>query len=93
MVTRIGGDEFVVILHTSAAKPMQEAEVVAKRIIDKINQPFLIGGEIVQVGCSVGAAVWSPETQDTSEILRLADDALYISKRSGKNRITFETAV
>lgn len=93
MVTRIGGDEFVVILHTSAAKPMQEAEVVAKRIIDKINQPFLISGEIVQVGCSVGAAVWSPETQDTSEILRLADDALYISKRSGKNRITFETAV
>lgn len=72
---------------------MQEAEVAAKRIIDKINQPFLIDGEIVQVGCSVGAAVWSPETQDTSEILRLADDALYISKRSGKNRITFETAV
>ncbi|MFD1774987.1 sensor domain-containing diguanylate cyclase [Paenibacillus rhizophilus] len=93
MVTRVGGDEFVIILHTSAAKPMQEAEVVAKRIIDKINQPFLIDGEIVHVGCSVGAAVWSPETQDTSEILRLADDALYISKRSGKNRITFETAV
>ncbi|QWU13609.1 diguanylate cyclase (GGDEF) domain-containing protein [Paenibacillus sophorae] len=93
MITRIGGDEFVVILHTSAAKPMQEAEVVAKRIIDKINQPFVIDGEIVHVGCSIGAAVWSPENQDTSEILRLADDAHYISKRSGKNRITFETAV
>ncbi|WP_025688313.1 sensor domain-containing diguanylate cyclase [Paenibacillus zanthoxyli] len=93
MITRIGGDEFVVILHTSAAKPMQEAEAVAKRIIDKINQPFLIDGEFVHVGCSIGAAVWSPENQDTSEILRLADDAYYISKRSGKNRITFETAV
>ncbi|AIQ12796.1 sensor domain-containing diguanylate cyclase [Paenibacillus durus] len=93
MITRIGGDEFVVILHTSAAKPMQEAEAVAKRIIDKINQPFLIDGEFVHVGCSIGAAVWSPENQDTSEIMRLADDAYYISKRSGKNRITFETAV
>lgn len=93
MVTRIGGDEFVVVLHTSAIKPMQEAEVVANRIIDKINQPYLIEGEVVHVGCSVGAAVWSPENSDTSEILRLADEALYISKRSGKNRITFETAV
>ncbi|MNB76331.1 Cyclic di-GMP phosphodiesterase Gmr [compost metagenome] len=93
MVTRLGGDEFVIILHTSALRPMQEAEAVAKRIIDKINQPYLIDGQIVHVGCSVGAAVWSPESQDTSEILRLADEALYISKRSGKNRITFEKAV
>ncbi|MDQ0195660.1 sensor domain-containing diguanylate cyclase [Paenibacillus wynnii] len=93
IVTRIGGDEFVVILHTSAKKAMQEAEVVAKRIINKINEPFHIDGERIIVGCNVGAAVWSPESQDTSETLRLADEALYISKRSGKNRITFETAV
>ncbi|WP_379136494.1 diguanylate cyclase domain-containing protein [Paenibacillus sp. sgz500958] len=93
IVTRIGGDEFVIILNTSAAKAMLEAEVVAKRIINTINLPFEIDGEVISVGCSVGAAVWSPETQDTSEILRLADEALYISKRSGKNRITFETAV
>ncbi|KGE16902.1 diguanylate cyclase [Paenibacillus wynnii] len=93
IVTRIGGDEFVVILHTSAVKAMQEAEVVAKRIINKINEPFYIEDKRINVGCSVGAAVWSPESQDTSETLRLADEALYISKRSGKNRITFETAV
>lgn len=93
IVTRIGGDEFVVILHTSAVKAMLEAEVVAKRIINTINIPFEIDGETIHVGCSVGAAVWSPDCQDTSETLRLADEALYISKRSGKNRITFETAV
>lgn len=93
IVTRIGGNEFVVILHTSSVKAMQEAEVVAKRIINKINEPFNIEGERINIGCSVGAAVWSPDSQDTSETLRLADEALYISKRSGKNRITFETAV
>lgn len=93
IVTRIGGDEFVIILHTSSNKAMQEAEIVAKRIIDKINIPFHIHDEIVQISCGVGAAVWSPDCQDTSETLRLADEALYISKRSGKNRITFETAV
>ncbi|ASA21265.1 sensor domain-containing diguanylate cyclase [Paenibacillus donghaensis] len=94
IVARFGGDEFVVVLHTSAAKAMQEAEVVAARIIGRINQPILIGGEQVHVGCSVGAAVWQPDgpDADTKETMRLADEALYISKRSGKNRITFEAA-
>lgn len=92
IVARLGGDEFVIILNTSAGKPMKEAEVVASRIISKINQPILIKGEELRVGCSVGAAVWSPDGGDTVETLRLADEALYISKRSGKNRITFEAA-
>ncbi|MBP2112528.1 sensor domain-containing diguanylate cyclase [Paenibacillus silagei] len=92
IVARLGGDEFVIILNTSAGKPMKEAEVVASRIISKINQPILIKGEELRVGCSVGAAVWTPDGGDTIETLRLADEALYISKRSGKNRITFEAA-
>ncbi|OKP98105.1 diguanylate cyclase domain-containing protein [Paenibacillus sp. P46E] len=92
IVARLGGDEFVVILHTSAIKPMQEAEIVASRIISKINLPIIIQDENIHVGCSVGAAVWYPDGADTIETLRLADEALYISKRSGKNRITFEAA-
>lgn len=92
IVARLGGNEFVVILKTSANKPMQDAEVVAKRIINIINLPFVIDGKNVQIGCSVGAAVWSSEVSDPNETLRLANEALYISKRSGKNQITFETA-
>lgn len=92
IVARLGGDEFVIILNTSASKPMQESEVVAARIISKVNLPVVIGGDTIQVGCSVGAAVWTPDCLDTAETLRLADEALYISKRSGKNRITFEAA-
>ncbi|MGN7763832.1 diguanylate cyclase domain-containing protein [Paenibacillus sp. 22594] len=64
---------------------------MASRIINKINLP-IIQGENIHVGCSVGAAVWSPDGADTIKTLRLADEALYISKRSGKNRITFEAA-
>lgn len=93
IVARLGGDEFVIILNTSAGKPMKEAEIVASRIISKINLPIVIRGENLHVGCSVGAAVWTPDGgSDTVETLRLADEALYISKRSGKNRITFEAA-
>lgn len=93
IVVRLGGDEFVIILNTSAGKPMKEAEIVASRIISKINLPIVIRGENLHVGCSVGAAVWTPDGgSDIVETLRLADEALYISKRSGKNRITFEAA-
>lgn len=92
IVARLGGDEFVIILHTSANKPMQEAEIVAARIISKINLPVSIGGDNIHVGCSIGAAVWTEGGSDSVETLRLADEALYISKRSGKNRITFEAA-
>lgn len=90
LVARLGGDEFVVILHTTSIKPAQEAEIVAKRIIARLNEPFEVEGHAITVGCSIGAAVWSPDGPDPSECLRLADDALYLSKRSGKNRMTFE---
>ncbi|WP_150268267.1 sensor domain-containing diguanylate cyclase [Paenibacillus tepidiphilus] len=92
IVARIGGDEFVVVLNTTANKPAFEAEVVAARIISKLNLPIEIGEATAHVGCSVGAAIWTPEGPEPEEILRLADEALYISKRSGKNRITFEAA-
>lgn len=92
IVARVGGNEFIVILKTSANKPMQDAEVVAERIINIINLPLVIDGETVQIGCSVGAAVWCPDESDPEETLRLANEALYISKRNGKNQITFETA-
>ncbi|MBT2292584.1 GGDEF domain-containing protein [Paenibacillus albidus] len=92
IVARLGGDQFVVVLHTSAAKPMHEAEAVASRIISHINLPVDIHGQTVSVGCSVGAAVWSSQGHTIKETLQLADEALYISKRSGKNRITFEAA-
>ncbi|WP_019911247.1 sensor domain-containing diguanylate cyclase [Paenibacillus sp. HW567] len=92
IVARLGGDEFIVVLNTSASKPAHEAEIVASRIISKINLPIVIRGENIHVGCSVGAAIWSPDGADTDETLRLADEALYISKRSGKNQITFEAA-
>ncbi|MFE4711552.1 hypothetical protein ACFRAM_11820 [Paenibacillus sp. NPDC056722] len=45
----------------------------------------------MNVGCIIGAAVWNAESgQDTRETMRLANEALYISKRTGKNRIAFE---
>ena len=52
-------------------------------------KPFDIKGNIVKIGCSIGGAVWPSDGIDTTEVVRLADEALYISKRTGKNKTTF----
>ncbi|MBC9784052.1 diguanylate cyclase [Heliobacterium chlorum] len=61
------------------------------RIIKELNQPFVIEGHTVNVGCSIGGDIWTGE-QDIHEILKKADEALYSSKRGGKNRATFYNA-
>lgn len=89
IAARLGGDEFLAILNTSADRAEEEAAVVAARLIDTLNQAFVLDGRIVRIGCSIGAAVWPRDSRDPIAIVRLADEALYASKRAGKNRLTF----
>ncbi|MFB9329834.1 diguanylate cyclase domain-containing protein [Paenibacillus aurantiacus] len=89
IAARLGGDEFLAILNTSAVGAEQEAAAVAARLIETLNQAFVLDGRIVRIGCSIGAAVWPLDSRDPIEIVRLADEALYASKRAGKNRLTF----
>ncbi len=84
-VIRIGADEFVII-HTAGEQPMA-AEAVAKRIVELIGQPFLIGGQPVNVGASIGIAALNQGTDDKSELLKHADLALYAAKCAGRGNI------
>ncbi|WP_255298341.1 diguanylate cyclase domain-containing protein [Brevibacillus dissolubilis] len=86
---RLGGDEFLVVLFTSAANPVQEAAVTAEKIIASLNQPFDLANQQLHVGCSVGGAVWPTNDQEPIAVIRYADEALYVSKRTGKNKVTF----
>jgi diguanylate cyclase (GGDEF)-like protein len=88
-VFRIGGDEFMLVLFTSAETPTQDASAVAEKVIESLNHPFDLVNEQLQVGCSIGAAVWEDEKAAPIEIIRCADEALYTSKRTGKNKVTF----
>ncbi|MBW7473163.1 sensor domain-containing diguanylate cyclase [Paenibacillus oenotherae] len=89
IVSRLGGDEFVAILHTSREQAVQEGLRIADEIIRHLNEPFVIEGQEIQIGCSVGGSVWPTDGEDPIATMRLADAALYASKRAGKNRTTF----
>ena len=88
LVARMGGDEFVIVL-LSDTNPTEKGRKVGERIISKINKPYMIDGEAVSVGCSIGGAVWATGNGGVSEVIRKADEALYEVKRTGKNRIQF----
>ncbi len=84
---RYGGEEFAVILPVTTG---EEAIVVAERIRLKVEKSpvTLDDGTSVPVTLSIGVADYvSGETAD--RLIRRADEALYISKNSGRNRTTF----
>ncbi|PSL40770.1 diguanylate cyclase (GGDEF)-like protein [Planomicrobium soli] len=92
LVSRVGGDEFVVVL-TSENSSVENGKAIGEQIIAAINKPYLIEGEILSIGCSIGGAVWDVDQESISDVIRQADEALYNVKRTGKNRVHFNEAV
>lgn len=84
LVARLGGDEFVVLL-TSLLHDT-DAEDVAERIIDKVRQPFLLQGQQVHSGASIGIAYFDSDHSKAEALLRDADAAMYQAKSMGRNR-------
>ncbi len=82
-VARLGGDEFVIVLEDLAS--VEGAEVVARAIIERLQQPFhLPGGQDAFIGCSVGISVFPDDGQDGETLVRHADAALYKAKEAGR---------
>jgi diguanylate cyclase (GGDEF)-like protein/PAS domain S-box-containing protein len=86
-VARFGGDEFVVLL--SAPETEESVRQVATRLIEMINQPVEAAGHSLQVGCSIGIALFPHDGEDVPTLLRHADAAMYRAKESGRNRFEF----
>jgi diguanylate cyclase (GGDEF)-like protein len=81
---RLGGDEFVLILVGNTSQ--RDAVLVAERIKDAMQEPFLIRQREVTVALSIGIALGRHEHEQAADILRDADAAVYRAKHDGKNR-------
>lgn len=77
---RLGGDEFVIV-HFA---PDGADETFAARLIEQISQPFMIEGDNVTVGLSIGIARFREDGIGGDELLKNADIALYKAKDAGK---------
>jgi diguanylate cyclase (GGDEF)-like protein len=83
-LARFGGDEFAII--QTNVRMVEDAEVLARRILDTVTQPFEIADATVTVGVSIGVALAPEHAQDRDCLMRLADTALYEAKSEGRNR-------
>jgi diguanylate cyclase (GGDEF)-like protein len=81
---RLGGDEFVVIL--DCIKSSEDAPLIANKLIDAISQPVHFNSHEIQIGVSIGIAVYPDHSLKSGDIIRLADSAMYKAKVTGKNK-------
>ena len=84
-VARVGGDEFTVILSDVARR--EDAEKVARKIIAAIAAPFQLGSEKhgVDIGTSVGIALYPADAGDADALVKAADAAMYGAKQAGSS--------
>ena len=82
-VARLGGDEFAILISSADS---DVAIATADRVIEAVQEPFLVQGLQLEIGVSIGIAVHDGAARhlDADETFRLADNALYAAKRNGR---------
>jgi diguanylate cyclase (GGDEF)-like protein len=85
-LARLGGDEFTMVLNVRDAN---DAEQVAKKIMTVINEPFDLGGSPAKVGTSIGIAMYPANAAQATDLMRMADMAMYAAKQAGKRTYRF----
>lgn len=79
MIARIGGDEFIIL--TSKNNVIRTADM----IYEKLSKEFIINGHSIRAKLSIGIAYYPEDGDSVEDIIKKADNAMYVSKRNGKN--------
>ncbi|MCA1030895.1 sensor domain-containing diguanylate cyclase [Bacillus timonensis] len=80
---RLGGDEFTVLLSDISN---EEVERIAKRIIEKVKQPFKVQDLMIDISTSIGISYLSSQLDNGKVLVHQADLAMYEAKVNGKNK-------
>ncbi len=86
-VARKGGDEFTVMLPYLSYT--EDAEIIARKILDVLNSPFFINDQECHITASIGIALYPRDGENIGTLLKHADIAMYRVKASGKNDFSF----
>lgn len=90
VVARISGDEFIVLLPNIDDR--NEVENTADCIVKALSQDYAVNNSISHMSASVGIALYPLDGDQSEDILKNADAALYVAKKSGKNTWRFYDA-
>ncbi len=84
VVSRLGGDEFLVLLEPVADEAA--ALAVAQRLVEEVSMPVTLGRQVARVGASIGVAISQDAGTDAEQLIHEADVAAYRAKAGGRGR-------
>lgn len=90
-VVRMGGDEFILV--QPAAESRDDAETLARRILESVSAPYLISGHEIVIGASIGVAIAPHDGTSVEALLSRSDKALYQAKAGRGGYVLAEDAV
>jgi diguanylate cyclase (GGDEF)-like protein/PAS domain S-box-containing protein len=91
-LARVGGDEFIAVIvnldNRSDKKPALE------RLLKAASDPVLVDDSIMHISTSIGVTLYPQDGSDAEQLIRHADQAMYVAKQAGKNRYhVFDTVL
>jgi diguanylate cyclase (GGDEF)-like protein/PAS domain S-box-containing protein len=86
-VARFGGDEFTILLPALIDAGVVEALV--RKLIDTMARPFVVADHRLQISASIGISIYPTDGEDPDELMRKADQAMYLAKNRGGNSYQF----
>lgn len=89
-VARWGGDEFIVLLENISRETL---EIIAQRLRSSIEEPIVFEGQSLQVGVSIGVAIYPDAGTDLDQLLHAADNHMYGDKTMRKNDLSLPVAL
>lgn len=86
-VARLGGDEFAIVLED--IERIDSVRSVAEKIVKAIGGIDSIQGWTIRITPSIGIALYPDDAKEPQQLLQMADESMYVAKRSGKNGFIF----
>lgn len=83
-LARIGGDEFVAVLVD--LEKIQQCESILERLLQAAASPVRVGNVTLHISTSIGATIYPQDGAEADQLMRHADQAMYVAKQMGKNR-------
>ncbi len=88
-LARLGGDEFIIIgeIHERPEKCEQAVQQLSRQLLAAVKQTYVIDNHHIYISASIGARIFSSEDEDSANLVREADIAMYEVKSSGRDGI------
>ena len=86
-LARLGSDQFVVLLEKEGNA--EAAQVVAERLQEALEPPFVSGEHFLLVTASIGIALYPSDAQDTDSLISAARNAMFTARKKGPGRLAF----